>query len=395
MVRLWSDSWSWNEFTPLPTPKYTCPYTHSRGMPERALLTTCNADTWISRYPAGMEESKKGRSYSHDMQMQEIWSDTSKRYLDRVMPYRVRFWFDVHYKAQLLRSPDSITLSELELNVLMQKLYGMSSSRSKSDEQSYDEQSHQLTGLIGMAERPIPRAAGSVVSAHNQPVKLGPSEVLRLAQRDSEGVVVADTVAVAVASPQASQLSSEGQAQAACSAWFRTIAGQHEAKHRMAFMDLTEHSSNPLDNPSENLQVRLHDYQLQAYRFLDALEQHPGSVNAAFWIRLPFYGAANTIRASFYYSPFFQRFHFGHLPDIRGGWNCQAMGLGKTIVSLALINRTVSSNNSSSSRVVVVAAVCCLLKLCPIQTRLQHSTIASAKCQYKSVAMDHQILLRP
>ena len=48
--------------------------------------------------------------------------------------------------------------------------------------------------------------------------------------------------------------------------------------------------------------------------------------------------ARTTVPPLFYYCPLLQRFRFKPLPDLRGGWNVEEMGLGKTIGALAVIN---------------------------------------------------------
>ena len=101
-----------------------------------------------------------------------------------------------------------------------------------------------------------------------------------------------------------------------------------------------------LEQYSKNLglNVTLYDYQYKALQFM--LKRENEFISREFWIPLPLKCSNSEHPCIIYYSPLFKQFNLNPLPFTSGGWNMQAMGLGKTIISLALILETQSVQNT-------------------------------------------------
>lgn len=81
------------------------------------------------------------------------------------------------------------------------------------------------------------------------------------------------------------------------------------------------------------LSVTLHDYQLQALKWMSDEERH-----AVGFMRHLFASGTFQDGTKFQYSPIFEQLIIdGRVPVAHGGLLCEEMGLGKTIISLALI----------------------------------------------------------
>lgn len=85
--------------------------------------------------------------------------------------------------------------------------------------------------------------------------------------------------------------------------------------------------------PELSLAVQLRDYQRQSLRWMISQEQQASSVFSPFTLTLAEPGAKPV-----YYSPFTTTLSLAPPEDIRGGFLCEEMGLGKTVEILGLIN---------------------------------------------------------
>ena len=112
------------------------------------------------------------------------------------------------------------------------------------------------------------------------------------------------------------------------------------------------------------LTITLRDYQCTTVEWMLQQEDEGSNTNMYLWSQLQFpqeslkfaaqrlpsslsvsssasassAAASMTVPPLFDYCPLLQRFRFKPLPNLRGGWNTEEMGLGKTIGALAVIN---------------------------------------------------------
>jgi len=84
------------------------------------------------------------------------------------------------------------------------------------------------------------------------------------------------------------------------------------------------------DIHTEGLNVSLFDFQSQAVSWALGREQAPYGLNSFLWAKVPG-------NEELYFSPLFNEFRSSTPPIIRGGIIGEEMGLGKTIISLALV----------------------------------------------------------
>jgi len=91
--------------------------------------------------------------------------------------------------------------------------------------------------------------------------------------------------------------------------------------------------------------LTLKDYQCQTVRWMLRAESEGHNVSQPFWTELRMEDGCR-----FYYSPCLQRFCFTPLPDVRGGFVSEEMGLGKTIEALALVNLQAQADYDSAKR---------------------------------------------
>jgi SNF2 family DNA or RNA helicase len=86
----------------------------------------------------------------------------------------------------------------------------------------------------------------------------------------------------------------------------------------------------------EGLAVELLPFQSQTVQWATEREQTPGGVNAFLWTKLPSVSQPNT---DLYFSPILEELTVTKPMLARGGIIAEQMGLGKTVISLALILR--------------------------------------------------------
>jgi hypothetical protein len=86
----------------------------------------------------------------------------------------------------------------------------------------------------------------------------------------------------------------------------------------------------------EGLAVELLPFQSQTVQWATEREQTPGGVNAFLWTKLPSLTQPNT---DLYFSPILEELTVTKPKPARGGIIAEQMGLGKTVISLALILR--------------------------------------------------------
>jgi SNF2 family DNA or RNA helicase len=84
----------------------------------------------------------------------------------------------------------------------------------------------------------------------------------------------------------------------------------------------------------EGLNVELLDFQRQTLKWTLERENTPGGIQSYFWAKLP--GVPDR-KDDLYYNPIVQRFRKDKPRVVRGGFIAEEMGLGKTVISLALI----------------------------------------------------------
>eukprot|EP00531_Pseudo-nitzschia_arenysensis_P016699 CAMPEP_0116122050 /NCGR_PEP_ID=MMETSP0329-20121206/4012_1 /TAXON_ID=697910 /ORGANISM="Pseudo-nitzschia arenysensis, Strain B593" /LENGTH=1515 /DNA_ID=CAMNT_0003615881 /DNA_START=43 /DNA_END=4590 /DNA_ORIENTATION=+ len=84
----------------------------------------------------------------------------------------------------------------------------------------------------------------------------------------------------------------------------------------------------------EGLNIELLEFQRQSLRWALEREQAPGGVQSFFWSKLPITGESN---GDLYYNPILNLFRKDKPALVRGGFIAEQMGLGKTVISLALI----------------------------------------------------------
>lgn len=83
------------------------------------------------------------------------------------------------------------------------------------------------------------------------------------------------------------------------------------------------------------LNIELLDFQKQTLKWALEREQVPGGIQSFLWPKLP----PGEGRKDLYYNPILNQFRKDKPELVRGGFICQQMGLGKTVISLALILR--------------------------------------------------------
>jgi hypothetical protein len=82
----------------------------------------------------------------------------------------------------------------------------------------------------------------------------------------------------------------------------------------------------------------------QEYDFGDARLNTLHSVNAPFWSHQHLRDGSEL-----YYSPYFGKIQSDPLPDMKGGWLCEKMGLGKTMETIALINLSLEKDKAQAA----------------------------------------------
>ena len=98
------------------------------------------------------------------------------------------------------------------------------------------------------------------------------------------------------------------------------------------FRELHEMTEDELSALCE-LSLTLYDYQKQSVIWMIQQEMQSSTLSQCVWLPMKFLHT----NKSYYYSPFLHKFQLVPLSDVRGGWCAEEMGLGKTIMSLAMI----------------------------------------------------------
>jgi SNF2 family DNA or RNA helicase len=101
-------------------------------------------------------------------------------------------------------------------------------------------------------------------------------------------------------------------------------------------MDHLENLGHAVAPFVEGLAVELLPFQSQTVQWATEREQTPGGVNAFLWTKLPSLAQPHT---DLYFSPILEELTVTKPQLARGGIIAEQMGLGKTVISLALILR--------------------------------------------------------
>lgn len=99
----------------------------------------------------------------------------------------------------------------------------------------------------------------------------------------------------------------------------------------MDHLESLHHSSVPF---IEGLTVELLEFQRQSVQWALERETTPGGVQSFLWAKLPSVAEPGN---DLYFSPILERFRHDKPQLVRGGFISEEMGLGKTVISLALI----------------------------------------------------------
>lgn len=104
----------------------------------------------------------------------------------------------------------------------------------------------------------------------------------------------------------------------------------------------------------EGLTVELLEFQRQSVQWALERETTPGGVQSFLWAKLPFVAEPGQ---DVYFSPVLERFRRDKPHLVRGGFISEEMGLGKTVISLALILQNPAPVRPLSGSPVTVLAV--------------------------------------
>ena len=152
---------------------------------------------------------------------------------------------------------------------------------------------------------------------------------------------------------------------------------QEEKKDGEPFMDIGVGEKEEELSVKCGLTITLRDYQCTTVQWMLDQEADSSNTNMYLWSQLQFpqeslrlaalrlavlvtsasvsssssssSAASSTVPPLFHYCPLLQRFLFKPLPNLRGGWNVEEMGLGKTIGALAVIN--VQRRNATTAEI--------------------------------------------
>ena len=100
---------------------------------------------------------------------------------------------------------------------------------------------------------------------------------------------------------------------------------------------LLAHAENLGHDPApfvEGLTVELLPFQLQSLQWAIERETIPGGIQSLHWAKVPL---APDATSELYFNPMLGMFSSSKPNHVRGGFICESMGLGKTVISLALI----------------------------------------------------------
>jgi hypothetical protein len=110
----------------------------------------------------------------------------------------------------------------------------------------------------------------------------------------------------------------------------------NRTRHLNGLMDHLENLGHAAAPFVEGLAVELLPFQSQTVQWATEREQTPGGVNAFLWTKLPAVAQAHT---DLYFNPILNELTATKPKPARGGIIAEQMGLGKTVISLALILR--------------------------------------------------------
>lgn len=134
-----------------------------------------------------------------------------------------------------------------------------------------------------------------------------------------------------------------------------------ERKHNAKSINgLLTHFENLHHEPVEHidgLKVELFDFQREAVGWAIERERAPGGVQSFLWTKVPngtneYISARKVTPVDLYYSPILDTFTKEKPSDVRGGIIAEQMGLGKTVISLAIILKNPAPLNPASGKLV-------------------------------------------
>ena len=105
----------------------------------------------------------------------------------------------------------------------------------------------------------------------------------------------------------------------------------HSLATLLAHAENLGHEEMPL---VEGLNVDLLPFQRQTLRWALERETTPGGIQSFHWAKIPLPPNA---KDELYFNPLLGMFSKTKPENVRGGWICEQMGMGKTVISLALI----------------------------------------------------------
>jgi len=109
---------------------------------------------------------------------------------------------------------------------------------------------------------------------------------------------------------------------------------QHQTSSLTGLMNHLENRGHAAAPFVEGLTVELLPFQLQSLQWAIERETTPGGLQSFFWTKLPSVEQPNT---TVYYNPILGKLSTSKPNLVRGGIIAEQMGLGKTVISLALI----------------------------------------------------------
>ena len=119
-------------------------------------------------------------------------------------------------------------------------------------------------------------------------------------------------------------------------ACFRSDASNRPCSFEPSIKDImvrVENLGHESEDCVEGLKIELLDFQLQSLKWALERERAPGGIQSFIWPKLPTSGGQGQI----YYNPILKSFRKDKPTLVRGGFIAEQMGLGKTVISLALI----------------------------------------------------------
>jgi hypothetical protein len=115
----------------------------------------------------------------------------------------------------------------------------------------------------------------------------------------------------------------------------------HESQSIEQTMIALENLGHESEDCVEGLKIDLLDFQRQSLKWALEREQTPGGVQSYFWPKLPQAGEG---QEDIFFNPILKCFRKDKPAVVRGGFIAEQMGLGKTVISLALILKNPAPN---------------------------------------------------